>query len=112
MTGANFTTTIVPTGVQAEVRRTGPAPLGTVRVMRFAPRRACHRDHDQQAAGETLASCAHSTGRQTKYRAAEAIARQSAIPGNASEPIRRGFVATSPRIPVLARSREARRLRP
>ena len=40
-------------------------------------------DTDNQAAGGMLASCAHSTGRQTKYRAVEAVARRDGIPGNA-----------------------------
>ena len=41
-------------------------------------------DTDDQATGGTLASRAHSTGRQTKYRAAKAVAGQGGIPGNAS----------------------------
>ena len=63
-------------------------------------------DTENQATGGMLASRAHSTGRQTKYRAVEAVARRGGIPGNARNLIRRGLSLASPCILVLARTRE------
>ena len=83
--GLNFPAVIVPTRAQKKVLRIiASAPLAVVRgLKRSTTRRANHRDTDNRAAGKTLASRAHSTGRQTKYRAAEAVAGRSGIPGNA-----------------------------
>ena len=83
--GLNFPAVIVPTRAQKKVRRpTASAPLAVVRgSKRSTTRHASHRDTDNRATGEMLASRAHSTGRQTKYRAAEAVAGRRRIPGNA-----------------------------
>ena len=60
-------------------------------------------DTENQATGGMLASCAHSTGRQTKYRAVEAVARRRRNSGQCSEAYpARGFTlqkASYPRPP-------------
>ena len=84
MTGFFFSADIVPTCVQKEAWIIESARRAAVRgLKRPTTRYANHRVRDKQASGETLTSCAHSAGRQTKCRAAEAVAGRSGIPGNA-----------------------------
>ena len=94
MTDRFFPAMIVPKRAKDAVQTTRAAPLGTVRdLRRSAPRGASLGDIDNRAAGP-MASCAHSTGRQTKCRAAEAVAGRRGIPGNASNLSGAGFYAS------------------